>query len=180
MNRRTMTAVVSRYCLTPGQESMAQSPASFSACRRRHVGHKQSLYCAARRAPVSAVNETTSHQHPPAQQTKRSPQAAHRFSRRIVVRPPSFIAALCSNVIGRSWPTSVVYRVCMTLAERRSPEADSTGLCADCQHARHIESVRGSVFVRCEWSTSDPTFLKYPRLPVLLCSAHAPSSRPDA
>ncbi len=97
MIRSTMTSVVSRYCLTPGRESMAQSPASFSACRRRHVGHKQSPYCAARRAPVSAVNETTSHQHPPAQQTKHSPQAAHRFSRRIVVPRSSFIAALCSN-----------------------------------------------------------------------------------
>jgi hypothetical protein len=61
----------------------------------------------------------------------------------------------------------------MALAE--SPEPDSTGLCADCEHARHVKTIRGSVFVRCQWSTSDPTFSKYPRLPVLVCSAHTPS-----
>ncbi|PYX48357.1 MAG: hypothetical protein DMG83_01840 [Acidobacteria bacterium] len=47
------------------------------------------------------------------------------------------------------------------------------GLCADCQHARRIESDRGSVFVMCELSFTDSRFPKYPRLPVLACDGYA-------
>jgi hypothetical protein len=47
-----------------------------------------------------------------------------------------------------------------------------TGLCADCLHARRIESPRGSVFYLCELSLSDPRFPKYPRLPVVSCSGY--------
>jgi hypothetical protein len=32
---------------------------------------------------------------------------------------------------------------------------------------------RGSVFVRCAYAAIDPSFAKYPRLPVLACSAYA-------
>jgi hypothetical protein len=49
-------------------------------------------------------------------------------------------------------------------------EKDGAGLCADCQHARRIESARGSVFFLCELSLSDSHFPKYPRLPVMSCS----------
>jgi hypothetical protein len=49
---------------------------------------------------------------------------------------------------------------------------ESTGLCADCRHARAIESNRGSVFLLCELSRSDPQFAKYPRLPVLSCPGY--------
>jgi hypothetical protein len=48
-------------------------------------------------------------------------------------------------------------------------ERDCAGLCADCVHARSVESSRGSVFLLCELSRSDPRFAKYPRLPVLSC-----------
>ena len=44
------------------------------------------------------------------------------------------------------------------------------GLCGNCQHARLIESDKGSVFVRCELSLVDPNFAKYPGLPVVSCS----------
>ncbi len=54
-------------------------------------------------------------------------------------------------------------------AERRS----AAGLCADCLHARRIESARGSRFFLCELSLTDPRFAKYPRLPVLSCSGYA-------
>ncbi len=47
------------------------------------------------------------------------------------------------------------------------------GLCADCVHARHIASAKGSQFVLCELSRSDSRFAKYPRLPVLTCSGYA-------
>ena len=56
----------------------------------------------------------------------------------------------------------------------RSPERDRAGLCADCLHARRVESERGSVFILCERSANDPSFLKYPQLPVLTCHGYAP------
>jgi len=46
------------------------------------------------------------------------------------------------------------------------------GLCADCVHARRITSDRGSVFLLCELSKTDPRFEKYPRLPVVSCSGY--------
>jgi hypothetical protein len=46
------------------------------------------------------------------------------------------------------------------------------GLCANCAHARRIESARGSLFVLCHLSASDSTFAKYPRLPVVECRGY--------
>lgn len=51
-------------------------------------------------------------------------------------------------------------------------ERSRVGLCADCVHARRMESDRGSVFWRCELSATDPRFPKYPRLPVLECDGY--------
>ena len=53
------------------------------------------------------------------------------------------------------------------------PSPAREGLCATCVHARRLANDRGSVFVRCAHATADPSFPKYPRLPVLACSAHA-------
>jgi hypothetical protein len=50
------------------------------------------------------------------------------------------------------------------------------GLCANCLHARHIASAKGSQFLLCQVSQSDPSFPKYPRLPVLRCSGHTPKA----
>jgi hypothetical protein len=55
-----------------------------------------------------------------------------------------------------------------------SPENNRAGLCADCLHARRVESTRGSVFFLCELSLTDSRFPKYPRLPVLSCSGYQP------
>ena len=56
-----------------------------------------------------------------------------------------------------------------------SPEANSRlGLCADCCHARMVESAKGSQFLLCQLSQSDPSFPKYPRLPILACSGYSP------
>jgi hypothetical protein len=52
---------------------------------------------------------------------------------------------------------------------RDSPNA---GLCADCVHARRIESARGSAFILCNLSQTDPRFPKYPRLPVVSCDGY--------
>jgi hypothetical protein len=49
------------------------------------------------------------------------------------------------------------------------------GLCADCTHARRIESDRGSVFYMCQLALTDNRFKKYPRLPVLSCAGYESS-----
>jgi hypothetical protein len=48
------------------------------------------------------------------------------------------------------------------------------GLCAICRHARQIQSDRGSTFVMCGLSKTDPRFPKYPPLPVLRCAGYEP------
>jgi hypothetical protein len=50
--------------------------------------------------------------------------------------------------------------------------AEITGLCADCIHARVVESSKGSAFLLCQLSKTDPQFPKYPRLPVWSCSGY--------
>ena len=44
---------------------------------------------------------------------------------------------------------------------------DSIGLCASCAYARNVESARGSRFILCSLSSTNPRFAKYPRLPVV-------------
>src|SRR5580704_11931257 len=57
---------------------------------------------------------------------------------------------------------------------RVTDEAAGVGLCASCDFMRRIESDKGSTFYRCERSATDPTFAKYPRLPVLQCAGYEP------
>jgi len=52
------------------------------------------------------------------------------------------------------------------------------GLCADCLHSRVIDSSKGSQFLLCQLSQSDPSFPKYPRLPVLACPGYL--QKPEA
>ena len=47
------------------------------------------------------------------------------------------------------------------------------GLCSSCVYGRRIESDRGSQFILCGRSATDPAFPKYPCLPVLACSGYA-------
>jgi len=59
-------------------------------------------------------------------------------------------------------------------APKSSPDENSRfGLCADCIHSRVIESSKGSRFLFCQLSQSDPSFPKYPRLPVLTCPGYS-------
>lgn len=46
------------------------------------------------------------------------------------------------------------------------------GLCAACKHMSRVETPRASTFVMCNLSKTDPTFPKYPRLPVLQCHGY--------
>jgi pimeloyl-ACP methyl ester carboxylesterase len=48
------------------------------------------------------------------------------------------------------------------------------GLCAGCEHLRRVRSARGSEFVLCARSALDPSFPKYPRLPVRQCKGYVP------
>jgi len=60
------------------------------------------------------------------------------------------------------------------MARDTNPEDPTRiGLCANCVHAKQIQSDRGSLFHFCALSTVDPSFPKYPRLPVLSCSGYA-------
>jgi hypothetical protein len=52
--------------------------------------------------------------------------------------------------------------------------AVSAGLCERCRHAREIRSDRGSRFVLCARSRTDPRFARYPRLPVVTCIGFEP------
>lgn len=53
------------------------------------------------------------------------------------------------------------------------------GLCGACRYAREVATSRGSTFVLCERSRTDPTFARYPRLPVLACRGYE-APPPDA
>jgi hypothetical protein len=54
----------------------------------------------------------------------------------------------------------------------RDIERSTAGLCATCEHARRIESARGSTFILCGLSATDRRFPKYPRLPVVRCDGY--------
>ncbi len=58
-----------------------------------------------------------------------------------------------------------------------NPTFEIAGLCSTCQHAGLIESSKGSTFLLCELSKTDPRFPKYPRLPVLACSGYEPRAK---
>jgi hypothetical protein len=62
----------------------------------------------------------------------------------------------------------------VTGREEMSAERKRAGLCADCKHARRVESDRGAVFYLCGLSTTDARFPKYPALPVIRCAGYAP------
>jgi hypothetical protein len=63
----------------------------------------------------------------------------------------------------------------MLVLVTNQPQNAQVGLCSDCRHARTITSDRGSTFIMCQHSAVDSTFPKYPRLPVLSCSAYSPA-----
>lgn len=50
-------------------------------------------------------------------------------------------------------------------------------LCDTCKHCRVVRNDRGSIFLLCARSLTEPTFPKYPRLPVLECRGY--EKKPD-
>jgi hypothetical protein len=57
---------------------------------------------------------------------------------------------------------------------RNLEPAVALSLCRRCVHARRVTSSKGSVFILCALSASDPRFPKYPPLPVIRCDGFAP------
>lgn len=55
-----------------------------------------------------------------------------------------------------------------------SPAPVNPGLCARCAHARTIVSAKGSSFWRCAVADREPSWPKYPPLPVLRCRHFSP------
>ena len=56
-----------------------------------------------------------------------------------------------------------------------SASSTPVGLCESCLNTRVIETRTGSTFYMCELSAVDPTFPRYPRLPVLRCRGYRPA-----
>jgi uncharacterized protein len=51
-------------------------------------------------------------------------------------------------------------------------EPDAVGLCRDCRHSRQVPTTRATYWL-CRRSESDPTFPRYPRLPLRSCRGFA-------
>ena len=51
-------------------------------------------------------------------------------------------------------------------------DSTAAGLCATCRWTRTVTTRRGSVFYRCLRADDDPSFVRYPPLPVLTCPGH--------
>jgi hypothetical protein len=62
--------------------------------------------------------------------------------------------------------------------ESEADERQQAGLCANCIHAQKIRNDRGSQFILCSLSATDPNFAKYPRLPVRQCPGYEKQSGP--
>lgn len=80
--------------------------------------------------------------------------------------------------------------ICDAIAKERTPLLKTTAyfivvmtdneahLCRTCRHARTVETER-STFLLCRRSESDPTYPKYPYVPILACEGYE-SSEPSA
>jgi hypothetical protein len=52
------------------------------------------------------------------------------------------------------------------------PRVPKAGLCETCAHRRLVPNTRGSVFLLCMLSRTDPRYPRYPRLPVSSCAGY--------
>jgi hypothetical protein len=66
------------------------------------------------------------------------------------------------------------------LTDNPEPTNSTVGPCESCQHARRIQSARGSVFYLCSRSANDLAFPKYPRIPLLACRGYEPRTTATA
>ena len=52
------------------------------------------------------------------------------------------------------------------------------GLCGGCRHSRLVSSAKGTAYLLCERSFSDPQFSKYPPIPVIQCAGFEQKAGP--
>jgi hypothetical protein len=57
----------------------------------------------------------------------------------------------------------------------RDAESNRVGLCVSCRFVDVITSSKESTFYRCRLSETDPSFRRYPMLPVLTCRGYQPA-----
>src|SRR5688572_16590160 len=55
------------------------------------------------------------------------------------------------------------------MMDQRKADRQAAGLCERCVHHVWIRNDRGSEFLRCRLSDTDPRFARFPALPVLAC-----------
>lgn len=72
--------------------------------------------------------------------------------------------------------SSLRYSLQVDRASNKNLNEPAAGLCTGCLHARLIASDKGSTFLFCELSRTDPRFRKYPPLPVLSCTGFRPTN----
>ena len=61
---------------------------------------------------------------------------------------------------------------------RETEREGRVGLCPGCPHVRVVRSRTNQDYYRCERSTADARYPKYPRLPVLRCDGYDPVEPP--
>jgi hypothetical protein len=77
---------------------------------------------------------------------------------------------------GQGHTTNPGYPAAMPSAATPTPRGGRggarSGLCGSCLHCQEVPNTRGSVFLLCTRSRSDPAYPRYPRLPVLDCPGY--------
>jgi hypothetical protein len=66
-----------------------------------------------------------------------------------------------------------------TVTGRANAVITRSGLCESCVYAQLVLSSKGSSFVRCGLSATDPRFPRYPRLPVVQCGGFVQKATED-
>ena len=64
------------------------------------------------------------------------------------------------------------------MVPQRADPPNQVGLCLGCRHVRIVVAHAGNRYYRCERSTFDPRYPKYPRLPVLACAGREEPAAP--
>ena len=72
----------------------------------------------------------------------------------------------------RRGAVTIAPRMRLAMMDSDDEERKRVGLCANCRFVRRVESGRGSTFFLCRKSSVDPSFPKYPRLPVIECRGY--------
>jgi hypothetical protein len=75
------------------------------------------------------------------------------------------------------WYATSIAAAAMMSEPVRDAASTRVGLCASCRFVDVITSSKESTFYRCRLSETDPSFRRYPVLPVLVCRGYQPVER---